>query len=180
MVKMPEFYNMYCTICNQEFQSLSRKWATTGKKRKKALLSNWVQKHYMKKHPEEFQKWFKYMYENGYDAAYFDYGLPVDTKAIYEAESQMGNCYMCDKPAFFIAHDLPTGEKQFCSELHFCQYARLTYHGEGYYGFTDPAKVKEPARLARARKRIKYAETFEARGGKRYIPKYKVGDMFTY
>ena len=77
-------------------------------------------------------------------------------------ESEMGNCYMCDKPAVFIAHDLPTGEKQFCSELHYCQYAGAPYHGEGYYGFTDPAKVKEPARLARARKRLKYAETFEA------------------
>ncbi len=162
MVKRPEFYNMYCTICNQEFQSLSRKWATTGKKRKQALLSNWVQKHYMKKHPEEYQKWFKYLYENGYDAAYFDYGLPVDTKAIFDAESQMGDCYMCDKPAVFIAHDLPTGEKQFCSELHYCQYAGAPYHGEGYYGFTDPAKVKEPARLARARKRLKYAESFSA------------------
>jgi len=85
----PLFYNMYCTICNQEFQSLSRKWATTGKKRKQALLSNWVQKHYMKKHPEEYQKWFNYLYENGYDAAYFDYGLPVDTKAVYEAESSI-------------------------------------------------------------------------------------------
>lgn len=88
-------------------------------------------------------------------------------------EIKMGDCYMCDKPAVFIAHDLPTGEKPFCSELHFCQYARLSYHGEGYYGFTDPTKVKEPARLARARKRLKYAETFEARGGKR---KWKVGD----
>ncbi len=82
-------------------------------------------------------------------------------------EIKMGDCYMCDKPAVFIAHDLPTGEKPFCSELHFCQYARLSYHGEGYYGFTDPTKVKEPARLARARKRLKYAEATN---------EWKVGD----
>ena len=84
-------------------------------------------------------------------------------------ESEMGNCYMCDKPAVFIAHDLPTGEKQFCSELHYCQYAGAPYHGEGYYGFTDPAKVKEPARLARARKRLKYAESFSAEKVKKEI-----------
>ena len=84
-------------------------------------------------------------------------------------ESEMGNCYMCDKPAVFIAHDLPTGEKSFCSELHYCQYAGAPYHGEGYYGFTDSAKVKEPARIARARKRLKYAESFSAEKVKKEI-----------
>ena len=106
-------------------------------------------------------------YEDDDEMEYFSCNKCRNTTTPQIVEIEMGNCYMCDKPAVFIAHDLPTGEKPFCSELHFCQYARLSYHGEGYYGFTDPTKVKEPARLARARKRLKYAEATN---------EWKVGD----
>jgi len=82
----PLFHNVYCTLCGQEFQSVNRKWKTMGKARKQQILSSWIQKHYRKKHPEEYKKWFDFMYENGYDAAYHEYGLPVDTKEIFEAE----------------------------------------------------------------------------------------------
>jgi hypothetical protein len=82
----PLFHNVYCTLCGQDFQSVNRKWETMGKARKQQILSSWIQKHYQKKHPEEYKKWFDFMYENGYDAAYHEYGLPVDTKEIFEAE----------------------------------------------------------------------------------------------
>lgn len=108
-------------------------------------------------------------YEDDDEMEYFSCNKCRNTTTPQIVEIEMGNCYMCDKPAVFIAHDLPTGEKPFCSELHFCQYARLSYHGEGYYGFTDPTKVKEPARLARARKRLKYAESFSAEKVKKEI-----------
>ena len=101
-------------------------------------------------------------YEDDDEMEYFSCNKCRNTTTPQIVEIEMGNCYMCDKPAVFIAHDLPTGEKSFCSELHYCQYAGAPYHGEGYYGFTDSAKVKEPARIARARKRLKYAESFSA------------------
>jgi len=82
----PLHHNVYCTLCGQDFQSVNRKWETMGKARKQQILSSWIQKHYRKKHPEEYKKWFDFMYENGYDAAYHEYGLPVDTKEIFEAE----------------------------------------------------------------------------------------------
>ena len=134
--------------------------------------------HYAKRYPDAIVKVFKVRC-HGRSWVYGIYWIHPEQmkqqdKERKGAESQMGDCYMCDKPAVFIAHDLPTGEKPFCSELHFCQYACLTYHGEGYYGFTDPAKVKEPARLARARKRLKYAETFSKQGVEKR--KWKVGD----
>lgn len=82
----PLFHNVYCTLCGQDFQSVNRKWETMGKARKQQILSSWIQKHYQKKHPEEYKKWFDFLYKNGYDAAYHEYGLPVDTKEIFEAE----------------------------------------------------------------------------------------------
>tara|TARA_R110002012_G_scaffold319529_1_gene540505 strand:- start:2720 stop:4024 length:1305 start_codon:yes stop_codon:yes gene_type:complete len=73
------------------------------------------------------------------------------------------NCYMCDKNALYTVEDLPTGAKSFCSELCYCNYAGLPYNGEGYYGLTDKSKVKEPAYVALARRRIsKKSESFSA------------------
>ena len=46
-------------------------------------------------------------------------------------------CHLCDQPMKFIAFDLPTGPKPFCSEKCFCEYGGLEYKGEGYYGFTE-------------------------------------------
>jgi hypothetical protein len=94
----PLFHNVYCTLCGQDFQSVNRKWETMGKARKQQILSSWIQKHYQKKHPEEYKKWFDFMYENGYDAAYHEYGLPVDTKEIFEAEQPVPKSDIAEQP----------------------------------------------------------------------------------
>jgi len=82
--RKPLFHNVYCTICDKEFQSVNRKWETLGKARKRKIIDNWANKHFTKSHPDEYKKWFDYLYENGYDAAYFDYDLPLSSRPIYE------------------------------------------------------------------------------------------------
>ena len=49
-----------------------------------------------------------------------------------------GVCANSGLPATFVVEDLPVGPRAFATEKDYCEYVGLEYHGEGYYGFTEP------------------------------------------